>query len=255
MNRDTSPVDFPVKPTRIGGGPPKIGNSHTRPGGVGVVLLWPLITHALRQVEDDPVVGIRKQRRPAGHCRCRPTSTRQTGCGNRREQCRGEIEGDRAATAYLTLHIGFRYYIDGDSMKASITTFVIGVGIFLALIAVTFGIWFYPEVALLALVLVPLGARLSEKYSDKLSRRHGCGSTQSETFRQTPVGGGERRRRSAVRPYPDQGRSPTRSPKRATGSKYMVQRPILGLKAVVRSPLSSDQVLIPRSQRHRFGGR
>ena len=78
-------------------------------------------------------------------------------------------------------------------MKASITTFVIGVGILLALIALTFGIWFYPGIALLALVLVPLGACLSEKKSDKLSRRHGRGSTQSATFRQTPVGGGEHR--------------------------------------------------------------
>ena len=53
-------------------------------------------------------------------------------------------------------------------MKASITTFGIGVGILLALIALTFGIWFYPGISLLALVLVPLGACLSEKKSDKL---------------------------------------------------------------------------------------
>ena len=139
-----------------------------------------------------------------------------------------EIEGDRAATAYLTSHIGFRYYIDSVSMKASITTFVIGVGILLALIALTFGIWFYPGIALLALVLVPLGACLSEKKSDKLSRRHGRGSTQSAIFRQTPVGGGERRRRSVMRPYPDQGRSPLRSPNRSTEQLGRVKSRRLG---------------------------
>ena len=50
-------------------------------------------------------------------------------------------------------------------MKRTTTTMIVDLGILTALVAISFGIWYYPWITLIALALVLLGGCLSSQKS------------------------------------------------------------------------------------------